>query len=112
MPQLLAEAWLKATHPRDAFMREVGSEWRHRPMTEHQMVFCQRHGIDYDPTWSRGMANLKVDKFMVQVRVYDGLHGCDAVAMAGKVQGDKVLVTRALQLHKHTKHTQLEHPTA
>lgn len=65
--QLLAEAWLKSVHPVEASMRETGLEWRDRPMSDSQVIFCERHGLVYDREWSRGTANNMIDKFVVEV---------------------------------------------
>ncbi|WIA22295.1 hypothetical protein OEZ85_004613 [Tetradesmus obliquus] len=63
---LLAEAWVKAAHPMDAQLREAGMEWRDRAMSETQAVFCERHGIPYDPAWSRGTVNNTIDRYVVE----------------------------------------------
>jgi hypothetical protein len=39
-------------------------------MSEAQMVWCARHGLEYDPAWSRGVANVMIDKFTVEVGVW------------------------------------------
>ncbi|KAF8057681.1 hypothetical protein HT031_006030 [Scenedesmus sp. PABB004] len=62
----LAEAWVKAAHPNEAALRELGMDWRDRPMTDHQVLFCERHGIAYDPSWSRGTANNAIDRCVVE----------------------------------------------
>jgi hypothetical protein len=65
--QLLAEAWMKAHFPNDAALREAGMDWRDRPMSEAQIVFCERHGIPYEPSWSRGTINNTIDRYVVEV---------------------------------------------
>lgn len=72
--QLLAEEWLKAHYPLEAQMRELGLEWRDRPMSDAQVIFCERYGVVYDREWTRGTANMMIDKFVVQVRG-GSLHG-------------------------------------
>ncbi|KAF6262472.1 hypothetical protein COO60DRAFT_628552 [Scenedesmus sp. NREL 46B-D3] len=64
--RLLAEAWVKAHHPTDAQLREAGMDWRDRHMSEAQVVFCERHGIPYDPAWSRGTVNNTIDRYVVE----------------------------------------------
>lgn len=49
-------------------MRETGLEWRDRPMSDSQVIFCERHGLVYDREWTRGIANNMIDKFVVEVR--------------------------------------------
>lgn len=66
--QLLAEEWLKSTHPLEAQMRELGLEWRDRPMSDAQVMFCERYGVVYDREWTRGTANTMIDKFVVEVK--------------------------------------------
>jgi hypothetical protein len=36
-------------------------------MSEAQIVFCERHGIPYDPSWSRGTINNTIDRYVVEV---------------------------------------------
>ena len=67
---------MKRHYPVEAGMREPGLEWRDRPMSDSQTIFCERHGMAYDPQWSRGTANNMIDRFVVQVGVVGVGDGC------------------------------------
>jgi hypothetical protein len=43
-------------------------------MSDAQTIFCERHGLPYDPEWTRGMANIAIDRALLEVRVQ--MHGC------------------------------------
>jgi len=55
--------------PHEAAIRELGMEWRDRPISDSQVIFCERYGLPYSTEWSRGMANNMIDKFVVEVGV-------------------------------------------
>jgi hypothetical protein len=72
--QTLAERWFKTHHPYESRFREAGGEWRERPISEAQAVFCDRHGIRYDMNMTRGIITSLMDQYVLQVKIMRNLH--------------------------------------
>jgi len=68
-PQDAAEEWISAHDPTAFVIHELSSEWKDRPVSDAQMAFCLRHGLPYDPAWTKGQARRAMDRYIVQVGV-------------------------------------------